>query len=268
MTLAEQRTITIVVTGKEPLPEAIAFSHVVQDTISALAAIEADLAGPEVAPIVWRVSQVSMNTPISLTLVADNGAARQKDRGRKVVTTYMDGMSLLERSAILPAHFSDVALARAKRIAGTLNNGVAAVEYSAPGKEPCRPTLRLVRNIDELYAKRPETIYQISSVEGRLEVISIHGGFAAQVFTRAGDRVVCGLSQPLMKVAAKYFSKRVAVHGRIQYTREGKPVRVEAREIRVLKDRGQLPQFADLEDIDITDGMDPTEYIGSLRDAN
>jgi len=35
-----------------------------------------------------------------------------------------------------------------------------------------------------------------------------------------------------------------------------------------MKEKADIPQFADLEGIDITDGVDPTEYIGRLRDAN
>ena len=97
----------------------------------------------------------------------------------------------------------------------------------------------------------------------------MHGGFVAQIFNiRTGEKVTCTLDKVLMDEAAKFFGKRVSVYGRVRYTREGTPVEIEVKIVRPMKYQAELPQFSDLEGIDITEGVDPTEYIGRLRDAN
>jgi hypothetical protein len=205
-----------------------------------------------------------MNTPISVGLLADKKAV-----GKRAVSAYLNGLRDLDKKPVVPRHYSDRALAGVKRIANALANGVASVEFSAPGRVPLSPSLRVAKNIEALYKNRPDSLYQLSSVEGRLELISIHGAFVAQVFNiRTGEKVVCTLDKPLMDEAAKYFGKRVSMYGRVRYTREGTPVEIEVKAVRAMKEKADIPQFADLEGIDITDGVDPTEYIGRLRDAN
>lgn len=264
MPVRDNKTLTITVAGKDPLPEASSFSRVIHDTIVVLTEIGAGLSKKDSRPVVWRISHVSMNTPISVDLLAD-----KKPLGARTVAIYLKGLVDLEKKPMMPRHYSDRALAGVKRIANALANGVASVEFAAPGEMPLSPTLRVVANIDAIYKNRPDSLYQLSSIEGRLELISMHGGFAAQIFNiRTGEKVTCTLDKELMDEAAKFFGKRVSMYGRVRYTREGTPVEIEVKVVRAMKDRAVLPQFADLEGIDITAGMDPTEYIGRLRDAN
>ena len=122
--------------------------------------------------------------------------------------------------------------------------------------------------IDNL-RERPDHFYQRTSVEGILDVMSVRGGsYRAQIMVgRTKQVVACKItSEAMIQKAIKLFGKRVAAHGRVKYTKSGEPVEIEVGSIRQLGG-SPLPTFEDLEGIDITNGIDPTEYIRRLRDT-
>lgn len=268
MPIAEKKTLTITVVGKKPHPDANSFAHIIQETVVVLDQIDAEISKGKTRPIVWRIASVSMNTPISITLEADSDA-NQRNPGKKVISACLRGLGQLEKKPKIPSHYNTRAVSGVKAIVNALNNGVAGVEFSSPGQKTQAPTLRAATNIEEIFSKRPGAFHQLSSIEGRLELISMHGGLMAHIFNlRTGEKTSCNFDASLLSQAMKCFGKRVAAYGRVSYSREGKAVAIEARQIRAMKGRDDLPQFADLEGIDITEGVDPTEYIGRLRDAN
>ena len=68
-------------------------------------------------------------------------------------------------------------------------------------------------------------------------------------------------------VVREAWKRRVVATGEIVVDRETrKPIKILVDEIRILRDPADLPQMEDLHGIDITSGMESSEYIRGLRD--
>ena len=87
MPVADNNTLTITVAGKEQFPEASSFTRVIHDTLFVLAEIGAGFSKGNAKPVVWRISHISMSSPISIGLFAD-----KKTVGNKTVASYLKGL--------------------------------------------------------------------------------------------------------------------------------------------------------------------------------
>jgi hypothetical protein len=72
----------------------------------------------------------------------------------------------------------------------------------------------------------------IGSVEGRLEVLSGHGGLAVVVYDPIDERAIkCEVTAQQLETALKSLLKRVEVSGTIRYRGDGSPVSVRVDNI-------------------------------------
>ena len=61
---------------------------------------------------------------------------------------------------------------------------------------------------------------------------------------------------------------RVCVLGDVRYSSEGIPTSVTVDDIRILRKRSELPQLQDLRAIDITGGLESSDFVVEMRDAD
>jgi len=82
------------------------------------------------------------------------------------------------------------------------------------------------------------------------------------------EETPCFLQRPeLEAVTHQALDRRVEITGEILVDRETrKRIRILADKIRILRERADLPQIEDLFGIDITGGIEPSEYIRRMRD--
>ncbi len=76
----------------------------------------------------------------------------------------------------------------------------------------------------------------------------------------------CLITAEMLPEARDHFDNRVVVQGIVHYDRGGRPTRIDVQRMRWIKEPEALPSFADLEGINITDGVDAVEYVRGLRD--
>ena len=111
----------------------------------------------------------------------------------------------------------------------------------------------------------------IGSVEGRLELVSIHVRTRRfniyHVITNKAIR--CNLPVAMEEQAISSLGRRVIVSGIVSYNAVGEPVKVEVNRLRTLKKEKELPSIADMLGMapDITDDLSTEEHIRQLRDA-
>jgi hypothetical protein len=80
-----------------------------------------------------------------------------------------------------------------------------------------------------------------------------------------GARVPCRFPPEQLAEARVASGNRVALFGRIRYSRAGTPLSISVEQIRRLRAQSELPQARDLEGINLTGGTDPVDYVRSLR---
>jgi hypothetical protein len=124
-----------------------------------------------------------------------------------------------------------------------------------------------VKHIDEL-ASRARLYVDFSTIEGRLEVISVHEHNSLFIWeTLTNNRVECFVSDEQIKEAALLLNKRVTVSGRINYRNHvPKTISVEGP-IKVLRTSTELPQPKDIGPIDITGGVSSEQHVRRMRNG-
>ncbi len=123
-----------------------------------------------------------------------------------------------------------------------------------------------------LVAKSRPHVEDGATLIGKLETVTVHGGKPAFFIydPLTGEKIICHIPEDRMaeaKDALDTHPHRVSVTGKVKYNRAGKPISIEVADFTPLRDRHELPQMKDLEGIDLTGGVDPTEYIRRLRDG-
>ena len=258
----DQDRLTIRMTGKGEFISLASFLSVAESTLELLKDIDASISGSRRGSVEWRIADVSLNSPLTLTVFADtqNGT----NAGREVIEVCTYGLRQVERSAdVIPAYFSNEALEHAKKIVAPLNDDVERVALIGPSGDTVTPSQRLAANVDDLLPKEHD---ELGSVEGKLETLSIHGGTTFAIWeVLTGARVECRFPPEMLDEAHAAFRHRVSVSGRIRYSRTGRPLSIRVEHIRILRSSSELPQARDLEGIDITGGIDPAEYVRRLR---
>jgi hypothetical protein len=249
--LAEQLTIRVESTGE--FVDLDHFVSVVENTLAILANIEVSIGQYSRRKVHWRISSVSLNSPLMVTVFPDVGE-EEPNLGRELITTYTHGLRLIEeQDDIRPSHFSDTSLEAAKKLVAPLNSGMRRVTFLTTLDDPVSPTQRAAANVDSLL---PKEHTELGTIEGNLESISIHKErvFAIwEVFSNI--RVECRFLADQLEEAKEALSQRVAVTGTIRYDRRGRPVSIShITRIRVLRPQNELPQARDLEGVPVLAG--------------
>jgi hypothetical protein len=261
--MSEDR-LTIVVAGRDGPVAVASFLSVVRDALGILQDVDASISGQAGVTLDWRIVDASMGSPLSLTIEA--GAASEPSIAPQVILACIDGLRALDAGGgQAPRYFREGSLRGAKSLVATLNNDVERISLIAPWGDQVSPSQHVAANVDQLLPKAHE---ELGSFTGRLETLSKHGRpyFAIWDDLR-GQRIECVIPPEKLGEAHDAFDHRVAVFGNVRYSGADRPVSIKVQQIRPLKDQSELPQAGDLEGINITDGVDPTEYVRRLRDA-
>jgi hypothetical protein len=259
--------LTIRVAGKNEHIAVSSFLDIMQNTLVVLEGITKSLRTSDTNAVEWRIVSASMNSPLAVT-IEGHVDGNPSPVPENVVHACMRGFKQIEESdESTPQYFNVSMLDAVKKIGYVLlNDGVRAVTFVPDDMNPVTPTPQFYAHVMQLI---PQGYSEIGSLEGRLEVLSIHRKNYFAVYDRfTGKRVECTFENADLQKAKEAFGRRVNIYGRIRYNRESQPesVSVEPNGIEVIPEQHELPQFADLEGLDITGGVDPAEYVRSLRD--
>jgi hypothetical protein len=110
-------------------------------------------------------------------------------------------------------------------------------------------TNRVAATVDAIIGTSYESY---GSVEGKLQVLSDHGGFKFSVYDALfGRRIDCyvGDEPGLVTEAIARFRDRVRVSGTVQYNKEGLPISITAIEVHAFPPNHKLPSAADVRGI-------------------
>src|SRR5262245_20395614 len=231
----------------------------------ALAMIRSIESGFTTGTIRWEVIRVRMRSPLRLTIAPYINRRAVKGVGRKIVQAVVIGVGVIEQKPVAPKHFNEEALRATKELVSIAKKEGATVTLEA-GKKKVTLTEQAARHVDEVVAKARH-YHDVSTVEGTLEVVSVHDHPSFFVYeTLTGNRVECFVAEDKLRTYATMLNKRVAVTGRVKYTNHV-PRTVEVESIRALPGASESLRLEGIPPINITDGVPPEEHVRRLRDA-
>ena len=238
-----------------------AFADVVFQTIHALRGIDRGMSSEHSLSAKWVISYASMNSPLTLTLTAL--PAKHGVGIRDAVSCFLEDTGRLEQG-LAARHLTPGQQNWAKKIGGALNKGIKSLTFSSNGTT-IEVTQRIAAAVAQLGSA---TTYEIGSVEGRLEVISVHGGRdMVKVWDNRWNVVVeCFVSDAQLADSKSALRHRVVVRGQIQY-KGGRPRAItDVYDIYAIPDDSELPKVEDLEPIDLFGETEPAVYLRGMTD--
>jgi hypothetical protein len=260
--------LTITLSDKKGRIRVETLTKALENALEMLRGIEASIVASGV-DVQWDVVRVQMRSPLKMTL-SPRVRVRGKSRpalGRKMVMACIQGVGKIEKSAILPQYFTTEVLDAARRLVKTVSSDGGEVMFASNGSNRTKVTGKAIKHIDEL-ATKARLYVDFSTIEGRLEVISVREGQRFFIWeTLTNRKIECAVDDHGFKVAMELLGKRVSVTGRVSY-RNHTPTFMQVEEpIRRLRDMSELPQPKDIGRINITEGLTSEEHVRRMRDG-
>lgn len=174
--------------------------------------------------------------------------AAQRQAARQV----REGIALIQgRCEIRPPGFTDAALRSLRRVAAlSMRQLRVSVSAGRGAGEAVELGSETVAQIDTWLAGQRDAL---GSVEGTLEIISIHNRLRFTIYERrpgAGrsngaeaTRIECLFPEALLPKIKMALGERVCIRGRVRYRRDGIPATVDAQWLRVLAPLAELPSI-------------------------
>jgi len=257
------KTLTMRLTGAENIITPDCLIEALNDSVRALRDISRSASDSSLPPARWRLERIKMDSPLELTLseIVPASGPGPVD----TVELYLRGIRYLNTSGEWPSAFSEETLRLAKRLAGLLNNGLSKIELWAPDEEVVQPTQHIAAHVDALLKRHIE----FGSIEGRLELISVHKQDTVKVWdVRSGAPVECHVSGPQLDEAKECLGRRVVIRGRIQYEVHRPQAILDVIDIRQLHAEEELPRAEDIAPVDLTGDVDPVDYLRGPNDVD
>ena len=246
--------------GKAGVP-AEAFVKIIQRTLKLLRGLDRAIdAGATKRD--WTISHASMSSPLHLSFDAPPRIAPcQTDRA------FITDFRRLEQNKT-PKYMTPALQSDARAILSVLGDGISGLEYHA-GRMKISPTRLAIVAIE---SNRPMsgTYFEIGSIEGSLEVASIHGQDAVRIWdARFSAPVDCIVSPRQFNEALGYLKNRarVVVRGRICFSNR-RPIRVESVfDIRELPGLSKRIRVSDIRPVSLYGNREPASYLRTSGDT-
>lgn len=219
--------------------------------------------------LMWNLSDLSLGSAVmeATPALIDEEV---EDVSPVVIEAVVSGLEEIEHGAKRPTHFSDEALHSAKQLVETLGNGVSRIMVTGTvgsKRKQVLVTQRIAASVNDLIGIQH---LSMGSVEGTLEMISVHGGAFFNVYEFLhGKRVRCDFPKEMLESVKDALGKRVLVYGEIRSSARGQPLSVKAQRLRIFKEPSELPRVDDLVglDRDFTGGVQSGDYPRRLWGA-
>jgi hypothetical protein len=167
-----------------------------------------------------------------MTIAPPTGGERTAQQVREGIRSIHAGVP--ER----PEGFSDAALRNLRRVALTAGRRFHVSVSAGQGEgEAVSFDAAMVAHIDSWLAGRLDAI---GSIDGTLEIISIHNRPRFTIYGRNALRVECLFPEAMLPDVKAALGERVSIRGRIRYRRDGLPATVEASCLRPLRSSASL----------------------------
>ena len=213
------RELEIVIEHDGPTVPFDSFVAIARHTVWLLRTIDKTLTGEPTETAKWAISRISMASPLHMALTAV--PARGNVVPRDCITPFIEDWNRLDRGEP-PALFTPAMQRKAQELVGRYRAGGVRSVHFRSGSIEASPTQRVAAYVTELY----DVYTEVGSIEGKLDVIDVHGHEEVKVWDdRYGRAVSCHVTALQIEKAKELLGKRVSVQGCIRCERR-RPVEV------------------------------------------
>jgi hypothetical protein len=263
--------ITITIDGKDGrvVPESVA--NVLSAVFETLHSLDERSWAVGTARIRWRISQVSLRNPLTLTVTGDPVDEQYSEP--HLVEMFLRGINQIEKKR-RPSAFSDADVRRAKMLGDEVMR-VRSLSFSSslPDAPTVTASSRLATAAKEIIDKPKAIRSEYGSVEGTLIMITndpLKDDAHAKLRERdSGAEVRCDAEPHIAANFAPYVNRetRIVLYGDITY--EGDlPARIKIETFAAMPSEDSLPTLADIHAMKLRppSGTSMEDYLDELRD--
>ena len=198
-----------------------ALLRILKATLSILRDINEKMSSEGRHTLRWQISEVSYNSPLSMTIVGEPVYANDFSIG--VAIECLEGLGRLEQGLEPALTFPETAMEGAKRLTMVHNEGISSVVFSAPDRQSVEPTQHLAANVDVILNRRFRA--EQTTLDGTLEAVDAHEGLKFFIYDQVtAKRVRCSFGEELFDEVRSSIRSRVSVTGLVRFDRSGRPV--------------------------------------------
>lgn len=234
------------------------------------------------AKIVWRVTDVTKNSPIAFEIspFPDDPAAYVDDRAFRVERAASDGLRLLQDGVERPPYFTDEVMPKALQIHKRITNGLAETTIKFPVFEmPLVITksdaATVTRAAEARQAEAPVAYRELGSIEGFFAKAELDGmgrpvlWFRRRIDNQLVKAVAAGDAFRQfegLRLGDVWGGARIRVYGTIHYKNLGVIDHIKASALEAL-DASPLPGLADIIDPDFTGSLTTEQFLSEVRNG-
>lgn len=244
-----------------------AFMEILSGTCEALYKISGAVSKQNDTAFALEIRSIHMQSPAEIVVSSDQRT--DSEYGSTVFRDFIAGYNLIDAEERMPQHFDQEILQSYSKIVENCDGGIAYVEYQS-GEMYAKTKPEFLPKISRIYDQEVRQSYTAwTTLEGVLKVIS---GLGRKPSFKIKDillkrPVTCKFDREILGNVLNAFEKRVAVYGKTQYNQFDIPVAIEVEKFEVFPEEHQLPKYADLPPLDVTNGMEAGEFLGRIRNA-
>lgn len=204
-------------------------------------------------------TQVSKNrNAVSWLISVESGSARilarpevAEDKYKPLVPNIFEaiknGAVALESHAEIPEFFSETSLEKMRDLASIVDGKRHEIDTVKIIVDDSATSVshHTFANVEDILGPKSTAL---GSVEGRLEMITLRGGYMGVYDDLTDRRIRCDFPSEILELIKPALGKRVSVFGVVSYRRDGEPITIRVQEFKVLSKEG-LPTFDDVKGI-------------------
>lgn len=241
------------------------FLTAIQNELKILSDLDTAISGEPNGTLDWFVTEMRV---ASLEVVTESRPKSDyRDIGPEVSKGIVASLEEIENRGATPPYLSHTGMQSVKRLLGTVGKGKASGLLMASPSENVQisVTSKASENVRQLL---PIRYHSLGSVEGKIEMINIHGGSRFVVYdARTRRAITCKFdSKVWMDLVKNALGRRVNISGMVHANTRGEPLRVDIDDIRVLRSKEELPSIDDIAGIDpdFTGNRSTADYLRSM----
>jgi hypothetical protein len=254
------------------------FLNFFQQAIAALKEIDKASSRHGVETIEWKIVEAGTNSPLFARIQGYKlpSVAPEKNGGAgPVITIFVSGIETLASGNRLPPRYNRKALLLIKQMS-TIANYHRLSPTIATATKSTRIEESVAENADwalKADAIRKQGYFERGSLEGELLTLSSSAKQKRDTLVIVnrvtGEEITCSLaSKDLEPLVREAWKRRVVVSGKIFVPYETRrPAKILVDHIRILPKRDDALGIEGLLGINITGGMESSEYVRRLRDV-
>lgn len=164
-----------------------------------------------------------------------------------ILKTIKSAADSLERGSEPPEDFPESSLEKMRDLASILGGKDHEIESVKIiiGDVPVNISHHTTASVDDILGAKSEAF---GTIEGKLEMVTLRGGYMAVYDDLTDRRVKCIFKSDLLEEIKPALGKRVSVYGLVSYRQDGIPVSIRIQDFRILS-KDDLPTFEDVRGI-------------------